>query len=130
MQSSNELPCCDHNTTLNTLRNTRYYNEYKPECLLPTAMMPEMVPRKFFRRCDQIDPCERNTNCCTMSPILTTPLPRVDYCEKPKPVNQNFCCCNTSANDCGNFGLTMYGKEHVLKTGRLVSVGDARVGAF
>jgi len=114
--NSNELPCCDQNTTLNT-KQQEVPN--KMNCQ-PAKTTTEVIPQKTFECCEPVNRCER-INCCTLSPVTPTPLIPVNPCEKPRCANQDFCCCNTDANECGNFGLTMYGREHALHTGRLVS---------
>jgi len=57
--------------------------------------------------------------CCTLSPVEPTPLINVNCCEKARPCISNF--CSAVKGECDNYDLTPYGKDFVLKTGRLVS---------
>ncbi|XP_015367988.1 PREDICTED: uncharacterized protein LOC107164618 [Diuraphis noxia] len=56
--------------------------------------------------------------CCALSPVAPTPLVRIDCCEKARPCRSNF--CSPVNDDCDDFELTPYGKEFVLRTGRII----------
>lgn len=97
------VSACDLNTSINT-------REEKPNDLAKKV------------DCDkEKNPCETGQyyKCCTLSPVEPTPLINVNCCEKTRPCISNF--CTAVKGECNNYDLTPYGKDFVLKTGRLVS---------
>jgi len=97
------VSACDLNTSINTREETG---------------------KDFVKKVD----CDKQKNateigqyykCCTLSPVEPTPLINVNCCEKARPCISNF--CSAVKGECDNYDLTPYGKDFVLKTGRLVS---------
>ncbi|CAI6359262.1 unnamed protein product [Macrosiphum euphorbiae] len=96
------VSACDLNTSINT-------REEKPNDLAKKV------------DCDkEKNPCETGQyyKCCTLSPVEPTPLINVNCCEKTRPCISNF--CTAVKGECNNYDLTPYGKDFVLKTGRLI----------
>jgi len=100
-----------------------HYQKCYPEPETAFKMCQEPVRDQFRKvECEYPKPTTKTGQyykCCTLSPVAPTPLIRVDCCEKARPCRGNFC---SSVNaDCDDFELTPYGKEFILRTGRLVS---------
>ncbi|XP_026816080.1 uncharacterized protein LOC113555755 [Rhopalosiphum maidis] len=95
-------PACDKNTSINTQEETVKDHVKNVDC---GNQKPATKNGQFYK-------------CCTLSPVVPTPLINIDCCEKARPCKGNFC---SSVNaDCDDFELTPYGKEFVLRTGRLI----------
>lgn len=92
------------------------------------------------------DACERKKKCCVPPPMAVTntcppppPPPAPAHPQRTPggepgsqppscsgarfrtPANRNFCCRTTNAKGCCDFALTEYGREYVLRTGKVVS---------
>ncbi|XP_008179314.1 uncharacterized protein LOC100574530 isoform X3 [Acyrthosiphon pisum] len=107
-------PTCDQNTSFKTCQEPKCYPE--PETAYKTCQEPvRKVDCEYPRPTTKTGQFHK---CCTLSPVAPTPLIRVDCCEKLRPCRGNFC---TSVNaDCDDFELTPFGKEFVLRTGKLI----------
>lgn len=96
---------CDQNSSLNTREEpVKDYVEIVDCGKQPTT--PATEYGQYYK-------------CCNLSPAEPNPLLNIDCCEKYRPCKGNFCM--TVNSDCDDFELTPYGKEYVLRTGRLVS---------
>ncbi|KAL4103779.1 hypothetical protein QTP88_019118 [Uroleucon formosanum] len=116
-------PACNQNTSLKTCQEPtcqepKCYPE--PETVYKTCQEPE---REHFKKvdCEYPKPSTKTGQfykCCTLSPVAPNPLIQIDCCEKARACRGNFCSLVNA--DCDDFELTPYGKEFVLRTGRLI----------
>lgn len=101
-------------------------NTHKPEQRCARVNIRRDFQRDIGDLSQNHNNCERTvatpaavSQCCTMAPITTTPVAQYDSCDNAAVCNSN---CRAADNyDCKDFYLSMYGKEFVANTGKMVS---------